>query len=52
MKFLIPAVAVVIAQVAAPAVLACGAHQSTTTAAAALSAETTVVASNTDKVKD
>ena len=49
MKFLIPAVAVVIAQVAAPAVLACGGHQSTTTAAAALSAETTVVASSTDK---
>jgi rhodanese-related sulfurtransferase len=46
MKSLIPALAIVVAQFAAPAVLACGGHQ-TTASAAALTTET--VASSTDK---
>lgn len=46
MKCVIPALAIVVAQFAAPAVLACGDHQ-TTASAAALTTET--VASSTDK---
>jgi|GEM_PF-940936 len=46
MKFVIPAIAIVVAQLAAPAVLACGDHQTTASAA---SPATVTVASSTDK---